>query len=270
MKLIDKLFRKPGWWPQKKKVNRRVEPKRVKVERRQGITIELRQVTGAMMVVVLVTGAALFWTQLMDPRTFPMKQVQVEGVFERVGAQELRAVVAEKGIGGFFNVDVEGVTQALMEMPWVAHAEVRRIWPDTWHVSVREQVAIGYMNNDGLVNMYGEIFYPVKESYPEGLVRLKGPEVTAAAMAERFRLFAELVRGTEIDIDELELTERRAWRLKLKDGTAVVLGRSEMNERMRRFVSFYPRLKTAGDGVRYVDMRYTNGFAVRWQLAPQA
>jgi len=75
-------------------------------------------------------------------------------------------------------------------------------------------------------------------------------------------------------IDELRLSPRRAWRIHLDNGMQLALGRVQTDARLARFVSLYPRLfgrPPAGDGRTaaaspvplMVDLRYTDGFAVR-------
>jgi cell division protein FtsQ len=32
----------------------------------------------------------------------------------------------------FFTIDLAACAVELEQMPWIAHAEVRRVWPDRW------------------------------------------------------------------------------------------------------------------------------------------
>ena len=85
-------------------------------------------------------------------------------------------------------------------------------------------------------------------------------------------------------IDELRLSPRRAWRIRLDNGLQIALGREQPTVRLARFVAFYPRLfgSTAAaetTGVSSVsgtpvdtapevhpvtvDLRYPDGFAIR-------
>ena len=67
-------------------------------------------------------------------------------------------------------------------------------------------------------------------------------------------------------ITALQLDARGAWRIDLDNGVQVRLGRRQVDERFERFVVAALRLvaQRATD-IDYVDMRYTNGFAVGWK-----
>ena len=67
-------------------------------------------------------------------------------------------------------------------------------------------------------------------------------------------------------IAALRLDERGAWEMDLDSGVTVRLGRRDVEERIERFI------RTASQviahrlaEVNYVDMRYSNGFAIGWR-----
>jgi cell division protein FtsQ len=64
----------------------------------------------------------------------------------------------------------------------------------------------------------------------------------------------------------LRLDERGAWEMDLDNGVVVRLGRRDVEERFDRFI------RTAAQviahrltDINYVDMRYSNGFAIGWR-----
>jgi len=64
----------------------------------------------------------------------------------------------------------------------------------------------------------------------------------------------------------IQVSDRRGWRVRLDNGIEVQLGRGDVDELMSKFVGLYPRvLAEAATRVETVDLRYTNGFAVRWK-----
>ncbi len=65
------------------------------------------------------------------------------------------------------------------------------------------------------------------------------------------------------------MTERGSWKLVLVDGAEIELGQRDIDEHLQRFLDVFPRL-AAGRGSNAftrADLRYANGFAIRW-LAP--
>ena len=228
------------------------------------------KVSGASLGSVAVIGsigaiAYGVWSYAMNPKTLPLQQVQLEAPFKRVTAEELHSVIRKKAQGGFFNVDVGGITDALTEIAWVDAVTVRRIWPDTLHVFVVEQVPLARWAAGGVINHRGELFYPQTTDDLDQLVTLAGPDSSIPMMANRYREVSEQLHLAEIALKGITLTARRAWEMKLDNGVEVMLGRDETQNRLQRFVRFYPGLAPQAPNVERVDMRYPNGFTVKWR-----
>jgi cell division protein FtsQ len=83
---------------------------------------------------------------------------------------------------------------------------------------------------------------------------------------EIYRLVQELASRSGLSVQSLSENALGEWRVGLADGLEVVLGAERLAERMQRFL-FVHRFSLAqiGRQVEYVDARYANGVAVRWQ-----
>ena len=67
-------------------------------------------------------------------------------------------------------------------------------------------------------------------------------------------------------IAALRLDERGAWELDLDSGVTVRLGRRQVDERIDRFIRTASQvIAHRMTEVTYVDMRYSNGFAIGWR-----
>jgi len=211
------------------------------------------------------------WSTLTDPQVLPIKNVQVQGSFIHVNASVVRTAVAPVLAGNFLTVDVRRVQQVVQNLPWVKHAEVRRAWPDAVHIAVTEQVPVAQWGEAALVNDAGEIFSPPRSTYPAGLPGLQGPEGSGAVVVAALKDMSGIVAPLGLHIKRLVLDERRAWELELDNGMQVVLGRGNGYGRLLKFVRFYRRaFQGQADRVERVDLRYSNGFAVRWKQGGNA
>jgi cell division protein FtsQ len=78
--------------------------------------------------------------------------------------------------------------------------------------------------------------------------------------------------GTHLLITGVALTERGSWSVTTASGAQIVIGdRDQAGRRLHRFLNVYPQLMAGHtDGFTYADLRYTNGFAVRWPQLPVA
>lgn len=223
----------------------------------------LLSTTGGLAVLGLVAWAGVV---LHDPATLPLRKVEVKGEFIKVSAEQVQALVATERLAGFFNTDVDAITRDLRALPWVEDVSVRRVWPDKLHVTVLERRALARWNSDALVTATGDVFKPATNSFPEGLPELQGPQGSEKQVLTAYiNMNAELQKLGK-HIVEVGMNERRAWSMQLDDGMAVELGREEHNKRLQRFVMVYENFLQGNKGkIDTVDLRYTNGFTVRWK-----
>ncbi len=82
-------------------------------------------------------------------------------------------------------------------------------------------------------------------------------------MVDYYKKNKDLISDIGMDIAGVGLDDRRSWYMTLKDGAVLVLGRTESEQRLQRFVRWYPHLD--GGEVERVDLRYSNGFSIQWR-----
>lgn len=219
----------------------------------------------ALIFVVGVIGCSMYLEQVETSPIFPILRVTVDGDFSHIDKQALVQAVTPFAIGGFMSVDVAKLREAGEAIPWVKEVQVKRVWPDSLHLVVEEQVAIALWGDDALVNKQGSLFFPEKTSFPEGLVQLKGPKGTSRMVAEQYYKVSRRVATLGLSVQKVEMNERRAWTIKLNNGVDVMLGRTDSEQRLQRFVTtFKTLLQPYQDDITAVDMRYTNGLSVAW------
>ena len=226
-------------------------------------SVHANDLIGGLMAVLVTTVIIAGSLWVMKPATLPIKQVYIEGEFQRLDTNRMQELVSDKVRGGFFNIDVTAIRNTLVALPWVKEVSVHRIWPDGLRLVVNEQTAVVRWNETGLLNDQGHYFAPEKDSFPHGLSVLEGPEDSQKLLLERFKLLKQFYG---LSIVRLRLNERRAWQFELDNGLSVVLGRKDFESRLDRFV--YMVINNLGEKLSQaeeIDMRYTNGFAVRWK-----
>jgi len=212
--------------------------------------------------------AAVWWAR--DPAHLPLRTLEISGELRHLDRAEIAGAIGEAARGGFFTVDVDAVRGRAEALPWVRSARVRRIWPDRLRVEVEEQQPVARWGERALLNAAGERFMPPATDIDTTLPRLQGPEALSERVMRRYVSIRRQLAGIGRSVRSLTLTERRAWRLELDNGVLLNLGREDTERRMQRFVRVYPGLvAAAGTEMQTVDMRYSNGFAVRWQERQQ-
>ncbi len=220
------------------------------------------------LVLVILFAGLMSWLMswMLDPATLPIKHVRIEGEFVHLSPDMLQQRIKGQVKGGFFNIDVSAVRDKLLDEPWVHDVSVHRVWPDSLQVFVKEQIAVAAWKNTGLLNKKGDYFAPEKSTFPDGLPVITGPEGHYQQMMEKYYSLQSLFAPFSMQISHLVLDERRAWTVHLDSGLKILLGRRDFEVRINRYIALIPQF--FGDklgNVETVDMRYPNGFAVKWR-----
>jgi len=174
---------------------------------------------------------------------------------------------------GFFNVDIDGIRQSLIALPWIKQVDVTRIWPHKLEITLTEQQAIAMWQGDqddtarsGLLNPQGQLFSPNKTSVPADLPLLQGPQSQQEHVFALYQTFNQLLKPLDLTVKLLNLSQRQAISVILSNKIELILGKEDIMPRMQRFVAVYPTVLAAkSHQIRYVDMCYTNGMAVKYK-----
>jgi cell division protein FtsQ len=212
---------------------------------------------------VVMLGVALVAWGSRHP-AFAIRHVVFTGEIRHVNPAHLRAIVAEELAGTFFTLELDRARLAFAAVPWVREVAVRRRWPDRLEVTLQEYQPLARWNETALVDTEGTVF---DGTFDGELPHFSGPDEASLRVVTAFRRFAAGLAPLGRAIDELRLSERLAWTIRLDNGLAVTLGRDDTDARFERFVASYrravaPLLENESLGVDIVDMRYRNGFAV--------
>jgi cell division protein FtsQ len=222
-----------------------------------------REVAGVTLTLAAL-GAGLWGAALALDR--PIRQVIVQGPFERVSVLQIEAAVGELRNAGFLSVRLDAVREHIVAIDWVDDAVVRRRWPAEVEITVVEQVPAARWGDTGLLNTRGELFVRDARHMPPELPRLHGPDGTERTVARKYLDARSTLAAVGFSLRSLELDARGAWRIELSNGLEVRLGREAFEARLRRFARVAAPLITSRLAeVGYVDLRYSRGFAVGWR-----
>mgnify|MGYP003624193623 CR=1 FL=1 len=190
--------------------------------------------------------------------------VAIEGSLSKVSENDIKEIVF-----GFINqsmvaIDLNKIQYALEENPWIKTVSLRRKWPDTLMINVKEEIAIARWGQTQLLNQEGMLFAPPSVIGAGNLAELSGPVGSELRVMEQYQVFNQLLYPKNLRIASLNLNSRGAWTMKFNNEIYVAVGSIRPVEKVRRFAGVYETL-FAGQiaAIEAFDLRYEDGIAVR-------
>ncbi len=215
---------------------------------------------------LLVLALGWAWFEIHQPDVLPIRGVRIYANYKHINPEVLQKTATPFVQSGFFAIDVAGLKNSLLALPWVANIGVSRIWPDIIVIKIQEQVPNARWGEAGLLARNGDLFYPELSTIPADLPMLQGPEGQHEEVFEQWKKFNHILSALGLHIIQLELTPRTAWEGELDNGMQLLLGRLHPQKRLRRFVGSYNRLfGSHGSDAERIDLRYPNGIAIKYK-----
>jgi cell division protein FtsQ len=235
-----------------------------KAARRWNFSWINRKLGAGLLLVGLVAG--IYWVSEPVAKAFerPIKSVVVEGDFNFISKQRATELIGNEIDGDFLQLNLMQLKKAVLNDPWVEKVTLNRRWPDTLVVKITEQKPIARWGN-GFLNQRGEIIRIDDASQLSGLPWLQGNESDAPEILQQYQDLSQILRSRGLEVIALKCDNKKSWRLTIKNHVEIALGRDQVMEKIRRFVTVYDtHLSNVWTDVKAIDARYTNGVSVRW------
>ncbi|MCF7521510.1 cell division protein FtsQ/DivIB [Neisseria sp. ZJ106] len=218
----------------------------------------IKGLTGVFVLLLIGIGAS--W--LYAPQRLPVKQIVISGKLKHTDGKVLQDIAGQYLQGNILRVDVDSADQAVRALPWTDSVQVVRRLPDAVEIRLTERTALARWKNGGLLDTKGNVF---QADSAEKLPLFDGQSGTGGDMVKHYQEFNTILKPMGIGIKELIYTSRSAWLLVLDNGITVRLGREHEVKRLQQFAKVWPALLAKHRSrIEYVDMRYKDGFAVRY------
>lgn len=219
-------------------------------------------------VILGVVTITLLGRAFLAPGRFPVRVVRLVGHFERVPRPVLVAAIAPYLHQNFYALSLGEVQRSVSAVPWVGQVRVQRRFPRTLVVDVGPEDLVARWGLGGWVTTQGRHVHLQGYHLPRTLPVFAGPAGHETSMASHYQRFQSLLHPLGLAIAGLTLSHRATWRINLRNGPLLVLGRSA-SARLARFITIFPQISDRLLSMRRIDLRYTNGFAVGWQNASE-
>lgn len=196
---------------------------------------------------------------------FPIQEVKVIGA-NHINHQQMQQLLRPFVSKGFFGVEVEEIKEKILQISWVSHVSVRRIWPNQVWINIAEKKPVARWNKDSLLTSVGDLFIPREGEPSDDLPQFIGPDGKQIYILEYYNRINNLLSPLHFKIARLEFTPSHIWNITLNNGMKLTLDHKDFLTRFRHFVKVYPRIiGNRAAEIEYIDLRYSNGVAVRWK-----
>jgi len=237
--------------------------KQKKEQRFRVPTFPLKRLSAVLFASAVIILSYHFSAKVLDQ---PITSITIEGSFQRVSALQIEEAVSDELETGFFSAHLKTIQNRIVELEWIDQASVARRWPGTLVISVSEQIPAAIWGNSGLLNTRGELFVTDARHIPVELPRLSGPDGQSSTVAQRYLVMREKLIPFGLDLRQVELDARGAWRMRLGDGVDIRLGRRDVDARAQLFLDVAANIISSREAeIAFVDMRYSNGFTIGWK-----
>ncbi|NOQ16117.1 MAG: FtsQ-type POTRA domain-containing protein [Methyloprofundus sp.] len=229
------------------------------------MTEEIRQqFVVVIFVLIVVTLSWLPISQFIKDLQ-PIRFVRVGGEFQFIKKEEIKEKISPLLNTGYFSVDLLAIQQVVMSLPWIDKVLVQRVWPNRVELKVYEQKPLVRWREKELLNVRSEVFKPISIEGFKSLPILNTPDGLQKEFLLTMQKMNQVLSEHDLELTEFRVNERLAWSVLLKNGIKIQLGRVEPLQKFMQLMRTLTVLGKKVNQIAYIDMRYSNGYAVRWR-----
>lgn len=219
-----------------------------------------------IVIAIFICAGIMGWRLLQDPTEFPIRHINVASNYEHVSAESLERLMTPYASQGFWNPHLSDLQQQLTQVPWVANAEVERVWPDTLSIRIVEYRAVAHWNGEKLLSDQMQLFTVPSSSVPNNLPQINAPDDQVQLMSQYYQKMVEILSPYQLKITLFEMNSRQAFHAVLNSDVDVYFVPGDPIQQLQKFISVYKKIIGQHfDRVASIDLRYNNGLAIAWK-----
>jgi cell division protein FtsQ len=223
--------------------------------------ISKRYVVMALVFVALGLAVAL----VPREQWLPIEKITISGDFRQLDTDKLQQQLKPYLGAGFFSVDIQKIQDRVSQQPWIEEVSVRRVWPSKVVVSVIEKQAFARWDDSHLLSTRAEVFEAESKAFMQ-LPLINGYVGHSAELLQQYLKLKQEFAGKGIQLSALSEDSKGALSLLLDDQLKVNLGTEETEQKINKMLAVYPmQIKPRKEFIKYIDFRYSNGFAIAWK-----
>ncbi|MCO5730293.1 cell division protein FtsQ/DivIB [Rhizobium sp. SSA_523] len=199
---------------------------------------------------------------------FAIEKVRVSGNAQ-TSEIEILQLLGLDGTSSLVSLDVEAARLKLIELPWVESAEVRKVYPDTIDVALRERQAFAIWQHGSelsLIERDGQVIAPLRDNKFASLPLFVGRDAEKNAT----EFLDEMANWPDIRnrVQAFVRVASRRWDLHLGNGVVIMLPEDNLDQALKLLTEFEAKEGVLERDIASIDLRLPDRTAVR--LTPDA
>ncbi len=203
-----------------------------------------------------------------------LNAITIKGDIFHSDVSSIKNKVISNVDGNFYSINLVKTKKIFETMPWVRQAVVKRVYPDQIEVRFSEyksKAIWGAREDMKLVDENGVIFEANSEDDEhDQMPQLIGPEGHGKYMLDMYKNVWTAMNPLKQKLKILELNPRGSWIATLEGGAHIELGRGgvvDVIDRVSKFSTgaeqMLTRLNKKSIDIQYIDLRHSDGYAIR-------
>lgn len=193
-----------------------------------------------------------------------VEHIKVVGTALMPKAEVDEAIGLIEGQSSIFEADPHAIQQRLEAKPWVARAEVRRVWPNRIEVLIVERRPMALWQSDGKVQVIDRSGTPISAHDPQrfgNLVLVVGQG--AAAQAAGLLDMLDKHPSLKPHVKAAVFVGQRRWNLRLDNRVEVRLPEEGADEALTYLVRLDSEQQVLARQIEAIDLRFPDRLIVK-------
>tara|TARA_R110000868_G_scaffold160854_5_gene390665 strand:- start:12605 stop:13351 length:747 start_codon:yes stop_codon:yes gene_type:complete len=219
---------------------------------------------------------------------FKIKHVQIESKMEFLDKKKIQKALSNDVSGNFFTVSLKSMQEKLQALPFVEEIKIVRIWPNTIKIRISEIKSIAKVklnqnhlfvlaNNCGFVNISNNKYNDLENlasidlhnNFLDNTQQNKVCQIFKSLNSNisKINSFKDQSLDKKLNLTSINFNSINSVSFVINNSFTVNLGKLNFNNKDIDLkiskLGRYLNKKNNIENIKYVDLRYTNGIAVK-------
>lgn len=223
----------------------------------------LRKLLILLLISLAILVTAIYILSKTDNTISKVDVVSNDGL-EYISKQDLIDDITKISTKEWFDIDAESIKDSLYAINGVDYTLVKKVWPSTLVIYLFDREPLAYWGDSKILLSNMTVIEPKVFNYKGNLPHIESTDVANRSyIFETYQDLNDIAKKSSLSILKI-MYKGNQFSILLANDMQVMLGSSDLESRLRLFLKSYKGVKKYKE-VEYFDMRYSDGFAVKYK-----